>query len=199
MRQLFRNSVVGLAALALAAAPAAAQGKVGYVNTQAVLAQTPAMAAAQAEFNKRVEPYNAEAQHMDSTLKALVASFTNDTSDRAGKAKSIQDRQAQYEARMAAIEDTVQNFRQRLIAPLMQQLEKSLDEVRREGGFAMIFDVAQGSVIVAADTSLDVTPKVIAKMKNVATPTAAAAPAASSGPVARPAGVTSRPKTPPLR
>lgn len=199
MPQLFRTSIFGLAAIALAAAPAAAQGKVGYVNTQAVLAQTPAMAAAQAEFNKRVEPYNAEAQRMDSTLKALVASFTNDTSDRAGKAKSIQDRQAQYEARMAAIEDTVQNFRQRLIGPLMQQLEKSLDEVRREGGFAMIFDVAQGSVIVAADTTLDVTPKVVAKMKDVATPSAAAP---TAGPVApRPAGVTSRPptKSPPLR
>lgn len=196
MRQLIRTSVFGLAALALAAAPAAAQSKVGYVNTQAVLAQTPAMAAAQAEFNKRIEPYNAEAQHMDSTLKALVASFTNDTSGREGKARSIQERQAQYEKRMAAIEDTVQNFRQRLIGPLMEHLEKSLDEVRREGGYAMIFDVAQGSVIVAADTTLDVTPKVVAKMKNLATPTAAVP---ASGPVARPAGVTSRPTTPPLR
>lgn len=197
MSQLFRTSILGLVALVLAAVPASAQSKVGYVNTQAVLAQTPAMAAAQAEFNKRVEPYNAEAQKMDSTLKALVASFTNDTTDRTAKAQAIQDRQAQYEARMAAIEDTVQSFRQRLIGPLMEQLEKSLDEVRLEGGYAMIFDVAQGSVIVAADTTLDVTPKVIAKMKNVATPTAATP--ANAGPVARPAGVTSRPKTPPQR
>ncbi len=197
MSQLFRTSIIGLVVLAVTAVPASAQSKVGYVNTQAVLAQTPAMAAAQAEFNKRVEPYNAEAQKMDSTLKALVASFTSDTVDRAGKAQAIQDRQAQYEARMAAIEDTVQSFRQRLIGPLMEQLEKSLDEVRVEGGYAMIFDVAQGSVIVAADTTLDVTPKVIAKMKNVATPTAATP--SSAGPVARPAGVTSRPKTPPQR
>ncbi len=197
MSQLFRTSIFAFVVLALAAVPASAQSKVAYVNTQAVLAQTPAMAAAQAEFNKRVEPYNVEAQTMDSTLKALVASFTNDTTDRAAKAQSIQERQARYEARMAAIEDTVQSFRQRLIGPLMEHLEKSLDEVRQEGGYAMIFDVAQGSVIVAADTTLDVTPKVIAKMKNVATPTAATPNAA--GPVARPAGVTSRPKTPPQR
>lgn len=197
MSQFVRTSIIGLVVLAVAAVPASAQGKVGYVNTQAVLSQTPAMAAAQAEFNKRVEPYNAEAQKMDSTLKALVASFTNDTTDRAGKAQMIQDRQAQYEARMGAIEDTVQNFRQRLIGPLMEQLEKSLDEVRVEGGYAMIFDVAQGSVIVAADTALDVTPKVIAKMKNAVTPSAASP--AGAGPVARPAGVTSRPKTPPQR
>ena len=79
MRHLLRLSVITAGVLALATAPVAAQGKVGYVNTQAVLAQTPAMAAAQAEFNKRVEPYNAEAQRMDSTLKAMVASFTRDT------------------------------------------------------------------------------------------------------------------------
>ena len=74
---------------------------------------------------------------------------------------------------MQAIQDTVQAYRQRLIGPLMDQLEKSLDQVRKENGFAMIFDVAQGSVIVSADTTLDVTPKVVAKMKNVPTPTAA--------------------------
>lgn len=195
MHRILRHSLIGLAAVALAAAPVAAQGKVGYVNTQAVLSQTPAMAAAQAEFNKRVEPFNDEAHRMDSTLKAMVADLTNDAAGREAKTRSFQERQAQYEARMAAIEDTVQSFRERLIGPIMQQLQKSLDDVRRENGYAIILDVAQGSVIVSADTTLDITEKVIAKMKNVATPTAAA----PTGPVAAPAGVTSRPRSPGLR
>ena len=194
MRHLLRLSVIAASALVLAAVPAAAQGKIGYVNTQAVLAQTPAMAAAQAEFNKRVEPYNAEAQRMDSTLKAMVASLSRDTVRRESRTREIQDRQQQYEARMQAIQDTVQGYRERLIGPLMDQLEKSLDQVRKENGFAMILDVAQGSVIVSADTTLDVTGKVVAKMKNVPSPTAAGR---ATGPVAAPAGVTSRPKSPP--
>jgi|GEM_PF-570342 len=196
MHRKLRHIVFGLVGIALAAAPAAAQGKIGYVNTQAVLAQTPAMAGAQAEFNKRVEPFNIEAQKMDSTLKAMVADLTNDEAGREAKTRTFQERQAEYEGRMQAIEDTVQSFRERLIGPIMQELQQSLDAVRTEGGFAMIIDVAQGSVIVSADTTLDVTEKVIAKMKNMATPTAAAVP---TGPVAAPAGVGSRPGTPDLR
>ena len=198
MRKMLRSSLVAAGVIVLAAAPAAAQGKVGYVNTQAVLAQTPAMASAQAEFNQRVAPYNAEAQKMDSTFKALVASATRETAgaNRDAKAREIQERQASYEQRLAAIEDTVQSTRQRLIGPIMQHLEKSLEEVRKEGGYAMIFDVASGSPIVAADSPLDVPQAVIAKMK--AMPTTAAAPR-STGPVAAPAGVTSRPPASPDR
>lgn len=196
MYRILRHFVLGLVGVALSAAPALAQGKIGYVNTQAVLAQTPAMAAAQAEFNKRIEPFNAEAQKMDSTLKAMVADLTNDAAGREAKTRTFQERQAQYESRMQAIEDTVQGFRERLIGPIMEQLQKSLDDVRSEGGYSIIIDVAQGSVIVSADTTLDVTEKVIAKMKNMTTPTAAAAP---SGPVATPAGVGARPRSPDLR
>ncbi|HEX5580439.1 MAG TPA: OmpH family outer membrane protein [Gemmatimonadaceae bacterium] len=198
MRQTLRMSLVAAAAVLLSAAPAAAQGKVGYVNTQAVLAQTPAMATAQQEFNQRVAPYNAEAQKMDSSFKALVAAATRETGPaRDARAKEIQDRQASYEKRLTAIEDTVQSYRQRLIVPIMQHLEKSLEEVRKEGGYAIIFDVAGGAPIVSADSSLDVTQAVIAKMKSM--PTAANAPRNNSGPVARPAGVQSRPPASPER
>ncbi|HEY0970200.1 MAG TPA: OmpH family outer membrane protein [Gemmatimonadales bacterium] len=197
MRFIVRSSIAAAAGVLLAAAPAAAQGKVGYVNTQAVLAQTPAMATAQQQFNQQVAPFNAEAQKMDSTFKALVAAATRETgAARDAKAKEIQERQATYEQRLAAIEDTVASYRQRLIGPIMQHLEKSLDEVRKEGGYAIIFDVAAGAPIVSADSTLDVTSAVIAKMKNV--PTASNTPR-NNGPVAAPAGVTSRPPASPQR
>ncbi len=200
MRQVLRSALFGVAGLALAAGPLAAQAKLGYVNTQAVLAQAPARTSAEAEFNRRMAPLTAEAQKMDSTLKALFASFTRDTTtpvaQRETRAQEIQQRQQQYQQRMAAIEDTAAAMRQRLMQPIMQQLETALEAVRKEGGYAMLFDVGQGASIVAADTTLDVTQRVIDKLKSMPAPTAgtAAAPAAPTNPVApRPAGVGSRP------
>jgi Skp family chaperone for outer membrane proteins len=200
MRQIVRSALLGLACVASAAAAAGAQAKVGYVNTQAALAQSPARSAAETEFNRRMAPLNAEMQKMDSTWKSMLATFSRDsaapTTRRESRAQEMQQRQQQYQARMQQIDDSATALRARLMQPIMQQLEKALEEVRREGGYAMIFDVAQGSPIVAADTTLDVTARLIAKLK--AGPAAASGTPArpAPGPVAAPAGVTSRPPAP---
>ena len=179
----------------LAAAPAAAQApsKLGYVNTQAVLAQTPARQSAEEQFNRQMTPYNTEVQRMDSTLKARITAFQRDTAapaaQRAQRETEIRNLQAQYQTRAAAIEDSAQAMRQRLVQPIMTQLEQALEAVRKEGGYSMIFDIASGSPIVAADTTLDITQQVIARMK--AMPGArpgAATPPVPTGPVAAPAG-----------
>lgn len=169
MRSFVRSVVVGVACLAGSAVVAGAQGKIGYVNTQQVLAQTPARTTAEAEFNRRMGPMTTEAQRMDSTLKAQFAAFTQDTTSpveqREERAVQIQQQQQQFQARMQQIEDSAQALRQQLMQPIMSQLERALEDVRREGGYAMIFDVGPGTMLVAADTTLDVTTSVIAKMR----------------------------------
>ena len=202
MRQVIGSALFGLVVLAATAGEVSAQAKLGYVNTQAVIASSPARTSAEAEFNRRMAPLNAEVQKMDSTLKAQFAAFTRDTTSpmpqREAAAQQIQQQQQQFQQRVAAIEDTAAALRQRLMQPLMQQVETALEAVRKEGGYAMIFDVGQGASIVAADTTLDVTQLVITKIKAMpapapATGAAPAAPPAPSSVAPRPAGVSSRP------
>lgn len=200
MRHVLGSALLGLVAIAATAGDVSAQVKLGYVNTPAVLAAAPGRTTAEAEFNRRMAPLNAEVQQMDSTLKALFAAFTRDTTSpvpqREAKAQEIQSQQQQFQQRVAAIEDTAAALRQRLMQPIMQQLETALEAVRKEGGYSILFDVGQGgSAIVAADTTLDVTPLVIAKIKAMPAP----APATTSAPstvAPRPAGVSSRPPSP---
>lgn len=198
MRIVSRSLVLAGAGALLAAGSAAAQapGKLGYVNTQAVLAQTPSRQAAEEQFNRQMTPYNAEAAKMDSTLKAMITAYQRDSASpapqRQQREQDIRNRQAQYQARMEAIEDSAQAMRQRLVQPIMTQLEQALEAVRKEGGFAMIFDVAAGAPIVAADTTLDITQQVIAKMKSMPAPRVGTTPPPPSGPVATPAGVSGR-------
>ena len=199
MRHVLGSALLGLVAIAATAGDVSAQAKLGYVNTQAVIASSPGRTTAETEFNRRMAPLNAEVQKMDSTLKAQFAAFTRDTTSpmpqREAKAQEIQAQQQQFQQRVAAIEDTAAALRQRLMQPIMQQLETALEAVRKEGGYAMLFDVGQGASIVAADTTLDVTQRVIDKLKAMPapTPTTSAAP---SSVAPRPAGVGSRPPSP---
>lgn len=199
MRHVLGSVLLGLVAIAATAGDVSAQAKLGYVNTQAVIASSPGRTTAETEFNRRMAPLNAEVQKMDSTLKAMFAAFTRDTTSpmpqREAKAQEIQSQQQQFQQRVAAIEDTAAALRQRLMQPIMQQLETALEAVRKEGGYAMLFDVGQGASIVAADTTLDVTQRVIDKIKTMPAP-APATGAASSTVAPRPAGVGSRPPSP---
>lgn len=199
MRHVLGSVLLGLVAIAATAGDVSAQAKLGYVNTQAVIASSPGRTTAETEFNRRMAPLNAEVQKMDSTLKAMFAAFTRDTTSpmpqREAKAQEIQSQQQAFQQRVAAIEDTAAALRQRLMQPIMQQLETALEAVRKEGGYAMLFDVGQGASIVAADTTLDVTQRVIDKIKTMPAP-APATGAASSTVAPRPAGVGSRPPSP---
>jgi outer membrane protein len=199
MRHVLGSVLLGLVAIAATAGVVSAQAKLGYVNTQAVIASSPGRTTAETEFNRRMAPLNAEVQKMDSTLKAMFAAFTRDTTSpmpqREAKAQEIQSQQQAFQQRVAAIEDTAAALRQRLMQPIMQQLETALEAVRKEGGYAMLFDVGQGASIVAADTTLDVTQRVIDKIKTMPAP-APATGAASSTVAPRPAGVGSRPPSP---
>jgi hypothetical protein len=81
----------------------------------------------------------------------------------------------------------------------MEQINTIIDQIRNEERYAMIFDVgAQGGAVVAADTTLDITDKVISRLKTaapVATKPAAGAPRPAGAAMPAPAGVT-RPKPP---
>ena len=75
-----------------------------------------------------------------------------------------------------------------LVKPIMQRVQTVIEAIRAEDGYAVILDVgSQVSVVVAADKKLDLTDRVLARLKAQGTP-----PATSST-VPQPAGVT-RPK-----
>jgi outer membrane protein len=80
----------------------------------------------------------------------------------------------------------------------MEQINKVIDELRAEEGYTMIFDAEnQAGVVVAADKNLDLTDKVLARLRAAGPPTAAARPsgAGTQRPAApaQPSGVQ-RPK-----
>jgi outer membrane protein len=207
MRRAF--VIRGALLVALVPVVAAAQGagqKMAYVNTQAVLGSAPGRAEAEAAFEKEMTGLRAQVQKLSDSLNALQEAYAKEEvslspAAKETKLKTLREKQADYQERVQKLNDQASQKEAELMQPIMELVRRSLDEVRAEGGYAFIFDVSQGQFIVAADKNLDVTDRVLAKLRLAAPKAApkaaapAAKPPATAGPAAAPAGVTKRPPT----
>jgi outer membrane protein len=202
MRSLLRAGTIALAtALIFAgmagaqAAPAASPTKIGYINSALLLQQAPGRAEAEAQFDKEVGVYRQQIQRMDDSLRTLMAAFDRDAPKldsvtREARRTSISQREVEYQGRARGLDSTMQARQAQLVKPIMERVQAVIETIRADEGYAVILDVgAQTSVVVAADKRLDLTDRVLARLKSAAP--ASATPA--SGAVPQPAGVT-RPK-----
>jgi outer membrane protein len=194
MRSILRAAIVAVTSVALAGASAQAQAvKLGYINSAQILAQAPGRAEAEAQFDKEVVAYRAQLQRMNDSLNNLAAAFDKDapsldSATREKRGLAVRTREAEYQNRARALDSTMQTRQAQLVRPIMDQVQKVIEAIRTEDGYSMILDVgSQASVVVAADKKLDLTDKVLARLK------ALPAPNVTGGPVTTPAGVT-RPK-----
>ena len=203
MRVLLRASSIALFTSLIVAGTGAAQApqgtatpaKIAYINSAALLAQAPGRAEAEAQFDREVGVYRQQIQRMDDSLKTLVAAFDRnaakmDSVAREARRTSIGRREAEYQTRARGLDSTMQVRQAQLVKPIMERVQAVIEAIRTEDGYSMIFDVGnQTSVVVAADKKLDLTDRVLARLKAQGIPPAAPA----SGAVPQPAGVT-RPK-----
>ena len=204
MSKWMHSAIFAAATLALApSAFAQAPVKIAYINSQKILADAPGRAEAEATYNREMATAREQLQRMDDSLKAMVATFEKDAPaldsvKRDARGKTIRDTEQQFSQRAATLNTQMQQRQADLARPLMDQVSQVLDDVRAKGGYTMIFDVgAQGSALVSADKSLDLTDTVLARLKVLGPPKATAATPAPTtkqvGPAQKPAGVT-RPK-----
>ncbi|HKC79854.1 MAG TPA: OmpH family outer membrane protein [Gemmatimonadaceae bacterium] len=203
MRLFLRASSIALFTSLIVAGTTSAQAsqgsapaKIAYINSALLLQQAPGRAEAEAQFDREVGAYRLQIQRMDDSLKTLVAAFDRDAAKmdsvaREARRTSIGQREAEYQTRARGLDSTMQVRQAQLVKPIMERVQAVIETIRTEDGYSMIFDVgAQTSVVVAADKKLDLTDRVLARLKSQGIPPAAAP---TSGAVPQPAGVT-RPK-----
>jgi outer membrane protein len=167
--------------------------KIGYINSALLLQQAPVRAEAAAQFDKEVGVYRQQIQRMDDSLRTLMAAFDRDapkldSATREERRTSIGAKETEYQTRARGLDSTMQARQAQLVKPIMERVQNVIETIRAEDGYAFILDVgSQASVVVAADKRLDLTDRVLARLKSQAGTTPA------SGAVPQPAGVT-RPK-----
>jgi len=194
MRDLLRAAPLALALLTVVSLPAQSQGvKVAYVQTSVLLEQAPGRAEAEAQFEKETGTYRDQIKRMSDSLNTMVSSFEQRQASlaaaaREAQAKSISTKQQEYQRRTQELEQKAQGRQNELVQPILDKIKAAIEEVRVEGGYAMIFNADQGSPIVAVDKSLNVTDRVLTRLKGTTASAPAAARPSSAAPA--PSGVT---------
>jgi outer membrane protein len=202
MRVFLRVASAALVLVILAAGSAAAQGgqKFAYIRSSVLLEQAPGRAEAEAQFDKETGVYRDQIKRMSDSLNAMVAEFEKAQASmtaaaRETRGKSIQAKEAEYQRRTRELEQKAQTRQGELVQPILDRVKQAIEDLRIEGGYSFVFNADQGSSLVAMDKNLDITDRVLAKLRSS---TATAAPRPATGaPTAAPSGVT-RPQTPPL-
>ncbi len=167
--------------------------KIAYVNSQKILAEVPGRTDAEAQMQKEMEGYRAEVQKMQDSLQTLVAAYnkaepTLSATAKAARQKDIQTREGAYQQRVQQLEQQAQQRQAELMRPIMQNINKVTEQIRSEDGYAMVFDAGnQAGVVVAADSSLDITAKVIQRLK-AAGPISTTPQKPPTGPASKPLG-----------
>ena len=155
---------------ALVAGTAEAQTlKIGYINSQEILANAPGAKEAQDAFEKDMKGYSDEAQQLQDELQRMQQQLQQQELTLSPEAKRNRQQQIQQKAtdaqqRMQQLDQLAAQRRAELIQPVMDKVNAVIEKMREEGSYALILDVAAGSII-SADPSLDLTQEVIRRLK----------------------------------
>lgn len=195
---LVLSGVSAVPALAQSA-PTPTTPKIAYIDSKVVLSRAPGRQQAEDTFNKEMEASRAQVQKMGDSLQTMIADYqkvqaTLAATVREQREAAIRKKQDDYQSRASSLDQQMQQRQMELVKPIMDQIRKVLDEIRQEDGYAFILDAgSEAGVIVAADRNLDITEKVIARLKPVTASAVKPDSGKPAGPRPAPAGVT-RPK-----
>jgi outer membrane protein len=172
------------------------RSRFAYIDSRALLAQAPGRAEAEAQFQKEMQSYQQQVQKMGDSLNTMMAAYTKaeltlSPSAKEARQKTIRDKEAAYQERVQGLQEQAQQRQGELMGPIMQLINTAISDVRAQDGYSFIFDVgAQGGVVVAADTTLNITDKVLARLKTISARPASSVPVPNSGaPMTTPAGI----------
>ncbi|MEX1186675.1 MAG: OmpH family outer membrane protein [Gemmatimonadaceae bacterium] len=198
MKIISRLAVVAVLLVAAGATPASAQAppKLGYINAQQILATAPGREAAERQFESEVGSFRQQIQRMDDSLRVMSEAFQREQATmtpavRQQRTQALEATEEAFQQRATQLNQQMQQRQAELVRPIMDQLNRVLDEVRRAEGYAFIFDVSSaGQAIVAADTSLNLTDRVIARLVALGPPPPATPATTLPATTPQPAGVT---------
>lgn len=145
--------------------------KFGHLNTGNLLVQVPATKAADEKLKALQDSLVVAGQARAKAAQEEYLAFAKEY--QAGNIPPVeaQKKQAEFEKKdqeLADLEQTISDQiaakRQELLGPILDQLEKAVNEVGKEGGYTMIFDTSVFNAVLFAKDSDDIEPLVKAKM-----------------------------------
>ena len=204
MRSFFRAAATALAVLTLTttlshvafAQQPASSSKIAFVNMGILLDNAPGRVQAESTYARELRGYGDQVKKMSDSLNTMFSTYQKQeaaltATQKESKQKAMRDYQEQLQEKQQQLTQQAQQRQNELMAPIMEQVKKVLDDIRTEDGYAMIL-TGDPNLILSYDKNLDITDRVVARLRTVAaTPSSVPKPGA---PVSAPAGVTRKPQ-----
>jgi outer membrane protein len=166
MKRIIITGIAMLALLFPAADLAAQQLRIGYINSDRIVAESPAFAGVRQTLERELAPLRDELRRLESELQGAEEQLQAQTLTEAARAQrqqALQQQFARYQERRQQIQTQVQTREQELLAPVMERMRLVLEEVRRAGNYTFIIDPPDG-LVVAVDPAVDVTDEVLRRL-----------------------------------
>lgn len=201
MRSFFRTACATLAVLTFTlgssrragAQAAPAQFRIAFVNTATLLDNAPGRTQAESTYARETRGYSEQLKKMSDSLNTMFTAYQKQepslsATQKETRQKTLRDLQQQLQDKQQQLSQQAQQRQNELMAPIMEQVKKVLDDIRIEDGYSMII-TGDPNLILSYDKNLDITDRVVARLRTVAS-----TPAKPGAPVSAPAGVTRKPR-----
>jgi outer membrane protein len=211
MAHSIKTALLGALVLPLVAGLATAQGaaaqapKFAYVDSRIILQRAPGSAAIQAQITKERSDAQASVAKMQDSLRVMYDTYLKEkgtltAAQQEQREKALQARNADFDQRVGQMDQEMQKRQYDLIQPMMAQIREVLDAIRNEEHFTFIFDIGNDpGLIVAADKNLDITERVIGRLKPITVNVTRTDSTKANAAKPAPAGITKPPTKPPTK
>lgn len=133
--------------------------KFGYVNSLELLEAIPQKKSADSELEKYIDNLEASLQKMGQEYQKKIQDFQKGMqdgslteTDQEFKAREIQDLENRIQDFQESADEKIGKKRQSLYSPLVEKINKAIEEVSKEKGFTYVFDSSAGSILFAEES-----------------------------------------------
>lgn len=195
-----RNVIVLLAAaLTGFASLASAQGKIGVVNTEKLLQESPQYQQAQLQIDAEFGPRSKEIQGLQTVMQSRQEKLQKDGATMTEMQRSAAERELTNSAnelrrKQTALEEDFNARREEVMGSLQNALKNEIAAFAKANGYDLILVSGVGYATAAYDVT---TPLLDAMKKKAGVATAAPAAAAPAAPAAKPPATTTKPPAAP--
>jgi outer membrane protein len=166
------KKLIIIAAIFIACSASAIAQTAGYINTETILSRIPEYNQAQQQLERMKAQYDTQIQNEVKIIENMYNQYQiekarlNDIQRQAKENEIILKERAvkQRQQDIFGPEGTMASKTKELLDPIKDFVQKAIDEVAKETGTTLIFDVASTQGIIYTDPKADLTQKVIAKL-----------------------------------
>lgn len=170
---MMRIAMISLALAGLLTATAAAELRIGFVNSEVILQEYNAVQGAMETFNRDVEGWQQELEVKRAELEDLQEELEHQSLMLSDERR--QEKEMEYQRRLNEFEQLkesiwatdglIEQRNEELLRPIISRIQTVLEQVATEEGYDLIFDAADSNILYG-DPDFDLTDRVIEILNN---------------------------------